>query len=77
MPVRSWSDNTGTYQIEGRLIAIFDGHVRVLKATGKTTTVPMRRLSDADKKYVEEVIIRQKVAESTNSPLNKLSLRAE
>ena len=45
--------------------------------TGKTTTVPMRRLSDADKKYVEEVIIRQKVAESTESPFNKLSLRGE
>ncbi len=77
MPVRHWSDNTGTYQIEGRLIAILDGHVRVLKSTGKTTTVPMRRLSDADRKYVEEVIIRQKVAESKDSPLNKLSLRAE
>jgi hypothetical protein len=77
LPVRAWSDNTGTYHIEGRLIAIFEDKVRVLKSTGKTTTVPMRRLSDADKKYVDEVIIRQKVAESTDSPLNKLSLRAE
>jgi hypothetical protein len=77
LPVRNWSDNTGTYRIEGRLIAILDGQVRVLKSTGKTTTVPMRRLSDADKKYVEEVIIRQKVAESTESPFNKLSLRGE
>jgi hypothetical protein len=77
LPVRSWSDNTGTYRIEGRLIAILDGQIRVLKDTGKTTTVPMRRLSDADRKYVEEVIIRQKVAESKDSPLNKLSLRAE
>lgn len=56
--MRNWSDNTGTFEVEGRLIAILDGHVRLLKDTGKTTTVPMRRLSDADKKYVEEVITR-------------------
>jgi hypothetical protein len=58
LPVRKWSDNTGTYEVEGRLIAILDGQVRVLKSTGKTTTVPMRRLSDADQKYVEEIINR-------------------
>lgn len=58
LPVRHWSDNTGTFRVEGRLIAILDGQVRLLKTTGRTTTVPMRRLSDADQKYVAEIIER-------------------
>ena len=56
LPMRAWVDNTGTFKIQGRLIAIFDGKVRVLKDTGKTTTVPLTRLSTADREYVEQVI---------------------
>ncbi|QDU25241.1 hypothetical protein ETAA8_03040 [Anatilimnocola aggregata] len=54
--MRSWTDNTGTFEVRGRLIAILDGHVRLLKDNGRTTTVPNRRLSTTDKKYVDEVI---------------------
>jgi hypothetical protein len=58
LPNREWNDNTGTFQIEGRLVAILDGQVRILKTTGRTTTVPMRRLSEDDQNYVAEVINR-------------------
>jgi hypothetical protein len=58
LPVRMWSDNTGTFQVEGRLIAILPDHVRLLKSNGRTTTVPKRRLSDADSTYVEEAAAR-------------------
>jgi hypothetical protein len=56
LPLRIWSDNSGGFQVNGRLIAILDGKVRILKETGRTTTVPMNRLSKADREYVDEVI---------------------
>jgi hypothetical protein len=51
-PVRQWTDDSGLFQIRGRLIAILDGKVRILKTTGRTTTVPLARLSAADREYV-------------------------
>jgi hypothetical protein len=58
LPVRQWVDNSGTFRVKGRLILILDGKVRLLKETGRTTTVPLNRLSDADRQYVEQVITR-------------------
>jgi hypothetical protein len=46
------------FQTQGQLILILDGKVRLLKQTGRTTTVPMERLSAADLQYVEQVIAR-------------------
>jgi hypothetical protein len=51
-PLRQWTDDSGLFQIRGRLIAILDGKVRILKTTGRTTTVPLARLSAADRQYV-------------------------
>ena len=52
---RTWKDNTGNFEIEGRLLVIFKDHVRLLKANGRTTTVPKRRLSQPDLYFVEAV----------------------
>jgi len=56
LPLRQWTDNSGQYQVQGRLILIMDGKVRLLKETGRTTTVPLDRLSTADRAYVERVV---------------------
>jgi hypothetical protein len=56
--MRQWVDDSGSFRVEGRLILILDGKVRLLKETGRTTTVPLTRLSNADQRYVEEVISR-------------------
>lgn len=37
---------------------ILDGKVRLLKESGRTTTVPTERLSATDRQYVAEVIAR-------------------
>jgi len=58
LPSRQWSDDSGQFQVQARLLLILDGKVRLLKETGRTTTVPTERLSDADRAYVEEVISR-------------------
>jgi hypothetical protein len=55
LPMRLWVDNTGSYQVRARLIVVMDGKVRLLKDSGRTTTVPMRRLSEADQQYVERI----------------------
>lgn len=56
LPMRPWIDNSGQYRVQGRLILILDGKVRLLKETGRTTTVPLDRLSEADRAYVERVV---------------------
>jgi SLA1 Homology Domain 1 (SHD1) protein len=58
LPLRGWSDNSGQFQVKARLILILDGKVRLLKETGRTTTVPNERLSTADRQYIDEVIAR-------------------
>ena len=55
-PTRLWVDETGTFQIQARLVQVLDGKVRLLKETGKFTTVPMNRLSPADRQYVEDYV---------------------
>ena len=54
-PVRIWIDNSGRFQTEGRVIAVQDGFVRLLKTNGKTCTVPNQRLCEADFVYVESL----------------------
>jgi len=55
LAVRDWTDNTGTFKTTGRLVNIGDDSIRILKANGRTTTVPMRRLSASDRELVELV----------------------
>ena len=52
---RVWVDNSGAYQIKGRLAVIYVDKVKLLKENGKFTTVPLSRLSDADFGYVSWV----------------------
>jgi hypothetical protein len=53
--MRTWTDNTGLYSTVARLVVIMDGKVRLLKENGRFTTVSMRRLSKADRGYVEQI----------------------
>ena len=49
---RHWVDNTGNFSCDGRMLQLVDGKVRILKATGRTTTVPLARLSQGDLDFV-------------------------
>jgi hypothetical protein len=70
LPMRLWVDNTGKYQVLARLQVILHGKVRLLKETGKTTTVSMRRLSEADQQYVQRV-----AAQFGRAPIEQLAAR--
>ncbi len=56
LPLREWTDNTGKFNVEAKLVLIQGGKVRLLKETGRTTTVAIERLSKADRDYVTEAI---------------------
>ena len=50
--LRTWTDNTGRFQVRGQLRHILDGKVRILKDNGRYTTVPFHRLSQPDMQFV-------------------------
>jgi hypothetical protein len=50
--IRHWVDNTGNFSCTGRLLRTIDGKVQLLKDNGRTTTVPLARLSQADLEFV-------------------------
>ena len=50
--MRVWVDNTGHYSVNARLIRFVDGKVQLMKENGRTTTVPLNRLSQRDLQFV-------------------------
>jgi hypothetical protein len=53
--VRTWIDNTGRFRTSGRVIEINATNVRLLKANGRTCTVPKSRMCPADAAYVKSL----------------------
>jgi hypothetical protein len=70
LPSRLWTDNTGHFQIRGRLAVILDGKIRIFKENGRFTTVPVDRLSRQDRDYVE-----QKIAEYGQGEIGRVAAR--
>jgi hypothetical protein len=67
--MRLWTDNTGKFQVRARLVKVLDGKVQLLKETGRTTTVPLDRLSAADLAFVErqaEALVQTEPKASSN-----------
>jgi hypothetical protein len=58
--MRVWIDNTGHYSVKARLVRFLDGHVQLLKDNGRTTTVPLNRLSQRDLRFVNRQASAQK-----------------
>jgi hypothetical protein len=51
--MREWVDKSGKFRIEAELVKVTDKEVELRKADGKIVTVPIEKLSDSDRKYVE------------------------
>lgn len=51
--MRVWVDDTGTYRRSGQLIGTIGNKVKIKTATG-VMTVPMSRLSQKDKNYINQ-----------------------
>jgi N-acetylneuraminic acid mutarotase len=50
--IRTWTDVTGNFQVEAEFVELQDGKVVLRKKNGKTTTVALARLCEADREYV-------------------------
>ena len=59
LTMRTWVDNTGSFRVTAKLVEVLDGKVRLLKDSGKTTTVELGRLSETDVQYVQTLLAQQ------------------
>ncbi len=68
--LRLWTDNTGNFSCRGRLVRFQEGQVRLLKENGRTTTVPLARLSTGDLEFVNRQASAQQaeVGKTAQSP---------
>jgi hypothetical protein len=53
--VRLWKDATGKFSIEAKLSGLSGGVVKLKKADGSVISVPVEKLSEADRAYLEEL----------------------
>jgi hypothetical protein len=74
--MRLWVDNTGTYSCHGRLVKFMDGHVRIMKENGRTTTVPLYRLSPSDLSFVNRQATANKAERFQTAQASNMMLRA-
>jgi hypothetical protein len=51
--VRTWTDNTGRFSIEAALVEVRADSVVLKKANGATVAVPLARLCQADREYLQ------------------------
>ena len=52
--LRTWTDQSGRFSVEARLLSYEDGRVRLQKSNGKTIALDAAKLSAADQKWLEE-----------------------
>lgn len=57
-PLRRWTDSTGDHHAQGWLVEIRADEARILKVTGRHTTMALADLSGDDQAYVAEVAAR-------------------
>lgn len=73
-PAREWVDNTGTFRITARLVTADPAtqSVQLQLESGEVVNVPLRRLSAADRTYLNSRLISKK---SSASPERVVSIR--
>ena len=56
-PMRIWTDDSGKFRMEAQLTSLtpVDGKIKVRRADGHETAVPIQRLSTADRRYITRV----------------------
>lgn len=55
MKPRKWQDTTGKFNITAKLLGVQDGKASLEKEDGSVVHVPLEKLSEADRKYLESM----------------------
>jgi hypothetical protein len=50
--LRTWTDASGSFTVEAELVEVAEGNVRLRMADGSLVTVPLAKLSEADREHV-------------------------
>ena len=50
---RTWSDASGKFKLDAELVEVKDGKAVLLSTDGKTLSVPIKRLSEADQAFIQ------------------------
>ena len=53
---RTWTDRTGKHSVEAELLAANETEVTLKKSEGKTVTLQLSRLSDADQRFIKALL---------------------
>lgn len=67
---RAWTDTTGKFNVTAELVDVEDGKAVLRRADGKTITVPVDKLSDADQAFLK--LETEKAESAKNDPANSL-----
>jgi len=70
---RKWSDKTGSFSVEGELMAATDKDVVLKRADGNMMRVLLETLSDADREYVRQWGMPQDPSSDPGNPANAAS----
>lgn len=60
---RKWTDATGTYTVEARLLDFVDGKVRLKKEDGSIIRLPLEKLSQEDQRFIQATYVKRKEKE--------------
>jgi hypothetical protein len=52
--MRTWSDSSGKHQMKAKFVEVTDGKVKLEREDGSEFSIELKKLSDADQKYVAE-----------------------
>lgn len=76
--VRTWKDSTGKYSVEAEMVDFEDGKVQLRKSDGLVVAVPLAKLSEVDRRYVESQTAKSETEEQGEPmPANSAELEPE
>jgi len=68
---RTWTDRSGEFEVEAEYVGYKNGKVRLKSEKGKSITVDVQRLSQADQEFVAE---KRRIADEEGNPFNRSGL---
>ncbi len=52
---REWADSSGRFRVEAEFVEVKDGNVRLRRSDGTVVSVPIARLSEPDRRYLDSL----------------------
>jgi hypothetical protein len=70
--MREWTDSTGKFKIQGEFVEIKENVLILRNATGKNARIPLDKLSDEDRRYLEELTKAPAATTTATGPLTSM-----